>query len=129
MGTRSTVKFYSDWDPEIAVLSVYQQFDGYIAGVGRSLAEFLEEKKILNGYGMDTRMEDGYANGIGCLAAQYVAENKTSIGGFYCTNPEDTQEYDYEVRFTNGQLIIKVKAYDEVIFEGTPKELLKYEEE
>lgn len=123
MGTRSTVKFYSEFHPDEPVLSVYQQFDGYIGGVGYELAEFLKDKKVINGIGMGETMAKGYANGMGCLAAQYVAKNKIGIGGFYMTTKDDEQEYNYEVRLVDGQLIIKVDK-----FEGTPEELLNYEE-
>ncbi len=58
---------------------------------------------------------------MGCLAAQYVAKHKTKIGGLYLTTDDDSQDYDYEVRFVDGKLIIKVDD-----FEGTPEELLVY---
>ena len=45
MGTRSTVKFYSEFGKEEIILSSYQQSDGYIEGVGHSLANFLKDKK------------------------------------------------------------------------------------
>ena len=70
-------------------------------------------------------MKQGFANGVGCLAAQYVAENKKSIGGFYATTASDSQEYNYEVRFTDNGFIIKVDN----IFEGTPEELLNFNED
>lgn len=120
MGTRSTVKFYNEFKKEEPILSVYQQFDGYIDGVGHDLANFLKDKKIINGISNQT-MEEGFANGMGCLAAQYVAKQKTEIGGFYLTTKDDEQEYNYEVRFIDGKLIIKVDD-----FEGTPEELLNY---
>jgi len=121
MGTRSTVKFFSEWNDQ-PLLSVYQQYDGYIDGVGHELATFLLDKKVINGIGMGQSMDGGYANGMGCLAAQYVAGNKHEIGGFYMTTADDEQEYNYEVRFVDGKLIIKVDD-----FEGTPQELLEYE--
>jgi hypothetical protein len=125
MGTRSTTKFYS----EVVLLSVYQQWDGYINGVGHDLARWLSDKKVINGYGMQTR-EEGYANGMGCLAAQYVADMKGGIGGFYLTTPTDRQEYNYQVRYADGQFNIKVKRWDSnrAIFDGTPQELLEFEE-
>jgi hypothetical protein len=122
MGTRSTVKFFSEWNDQ-PLLSVYQQYDGYIDGVGHELANFLLDKKVINGIGSGQNMEGGYANGMGCLAAQYVAGHKTEIGGFYMTTADDEQEYNYEVRLVKDQLIIKVDK-----FEGTPQELLEYEE-
>lgn len=126
MGTRSTVKFYDDFDQvetKEPVLCVYQQFDGYISGVGHTLAVFLISKTLTNGIGDET-MEDGFANGMGCLAAQYVAKFKTRIGGFYLTTKDDEQGCNYEVRFKNGNFNIKVEN-----FEGTPEELLIYKED
>ena len=124
MGTRSTIKFYDVDEKDEPILCVYQQYDGYISGVGYDLANFLKSKTIINGFCGQT-MEGGFANGMGCLAAQFVAENKTKIGRFYLTNKNDMQEYNYEVRLNDeNQLIIKV---DE--FEGTPEELLNYCEE
>jgi hypothetical protein len=120
MGTGSTVKFYNEFKKEDPILSVYQQYDGYIDGVGHDLANFLKDKKVINGISNQT-MKEGFANGMGCLAAQYVAEKKTEIGGFYLTTKDDEQEYNYEVRFIDGKLIIKVDD-----FEGTPDELLNY---
>ena len=46
-------------------------------------------------------------------------KKKTEIGGFYLTTKDDEQEYNYEVRFIDNKLIIKVDD-----FEGTPDELL-----
>ena len=127
MGTRSTVKFYSEFDQKEPVVSVYQQRDGYINGVGYDLAIFLKEKTIINGIGSGQTMDKGFANGMGCLAAQYVAENKTEIGGFYLTTTYDYQEYNYEVRFIDDNFVIKIKYYDN-IFEGTPEQLLNFKE-
>ena len=78
MGTRSTVKFYNEFNDE-PILSVYQQFDGYIGGVGHDLANFLFEKKVINGIGVGQTMDGGYANGMGCLAAQYVSVIKQKL--------------------------------------------------
>ena len=127
MGTRSTVRFYSEFDKEEPIVSVYQQYDGYIEGVGHNLANFLKNKTIINGFGIDQTMNKGFANGIECLAAQYVAENKTEIGGFYLTTKDDYQEYNYEVRFIDNKFVIKVNYYDNV-FEGTPEQLLNFKE-
>jgi hypothetical protein len=124
MGTRSTVKFISEFNDE-PILSVYQQFNGYTSGVGHTLAKFLKDKKILNGFS-GHKMSHGFANGMGCLAAQYVADQKTEIGGFYLTTIDDSQEYDYVVRLVDNELRIKVVAYGEVIFNGTPAELLEF---
>jgi len=123
MGTRSTVKFYSEFNNNEPVLSVYNQFDGYIGGVGHDLANFLKAKTVINGFSGNQSMENGYANGMGCLAAQYVAEKKVRIGGFYLTTKDDSQGYNYEVRLIDNKIVIKVDD-----FEGTPDELLNYDE-
>ena len=50
MGTRSTIKFYRNKHnekPNVCVASIYQQYDGYISGVGHELANFLKDKKVI----------------------------------------------------------------------------------
>lgn len=121
MGTRSTVKFYSEYNQKNPILSVYQQFDGYLEGVGLSLAEFLKGKTVINGIQSGQTMEDGFANGMGCLAAQYVANFKEKIGGFYLTNNDDSQEYNYEVRFIDNALEISVDVDN---FKGSIQEFI-----
>ncbi len=124
MGTRSTVKFYENFEEkDELILSVYHQYDGYIDGVGHKLAEFLKNTKIINGICNQT-MEEGYANGMGCLAAQYVKKFKTRIGCMYLTNADDKQEYNYEVRLIDGDFQIKVDDF----FLGTFDELLAFQE-
>ena len=118
MGTRSTVKFYSEFNEDECIAAVYQQFDGYISGVGRSLAEFLKAKTMINGIGVNQDMPE-FANGMGCLAAQFVREFKSRCGGTYMTSVDALEDYNYEVRMVNGALMIKV---DE--FHGTPEELI-----
>jgi hypothetical protein len=95
MGTRSTIKFYSDNE---FMTAIYQQYDGYLkGGVGEELADFLAKTTIVNGISMGNN--SGKANGAGCLVAQYIARHKKSIGGLYITTESDTQEYNYTVYF------------------------------
>ena len=119
MGTRSTVKFYDEFQNQI--LSVYQQFDGYIEGVGYKLANWLKKKKVINGFS-DEKMSEGYANGMGCLAAQYIAEHKDKIGSLYVATADEEEGYNYKVKFIDEKLIIEVNDY----FVGTPDELLNH---
>ena len=123
MGTRSTIKFYSQFNQEQPLVSVYQQHDGYIDGVGYELAEWLKDKKIINGISGE-KMSDGHANGMGCLAAQFIAKFKDRIGSFYIGPLDDKQEYNYEVRFIDGKINITVDN----IFKGSPEELLEFNE-
>lgn len=124
MGTRSTIKFYSDFDVEEVLVCIYQQFDGYITGVGHELADWLKDKKVINGISGQT-MDNGYANGMGCLAAQFIKEFKKDIGHLYISTIEDSQEYNYHVKLIDNKIVIEVNN----IFKGNPEELLNFEEE
>lgn len=120
MGTRSTVKFY---DGEDCICSIYQQYDGYLSGVGKELAEFLQSKKIVNGYNMETQNQ---ANGMGCLSAQYVAQHKKGIGNLYMTTSYNRQEYNYVVRLSaDNKVIIKAFSGQHCVFQGTPTKFLE----
>ena len=78
MGTRSTITFIERVNAgDSIVAQVYQQYDGYLEGVGRSLAEWLMPKIMVNGI---PDYEHDYANGIGDLAAQFVHDFKNRIG-------------------------------------------------
>lgn len=102
MGTRSTIGFieaYNDSKDKDRYLyrkicKIYQQYDGYLSGVGQNLVDFLKSGKPVNG--INSRDKKVF-NGIGCLAAQYVAENKQGAGNLYITQLTDTQEYNYDV--------------------------------
>ena len=139
MSTRSTIKFIKKHDNKLTQLvNIYQQWDGYISGVGYDLANYLKSKKIINGIssGQDT---DEYANGFGCLVAQFIRDNKENVGGLYIDEPDDEQEYNYEVIFDADKYykmdFAETLTADEIItirvnnfFEGTPSELLEYKE-
>lgn len=103
MGTRSVTRFIHVEketsklpEEETIYVSIYQQFDGYYSGVGRSILEFIKSGEIVNGFGMDERKQ---FNGLGCMAAQFISEEKDGVGGLYITNQEDQQEYNYDILF------------------------------
>lgn len=102
MGTRSTISFYEN---EKHMVSIYQQFDGYLACVGRELYTFLNSKQLVNGI---TSRHDRtkIANGSGCLAAQFIASLKSEPGNVYIEqsgNGErkygEPSEYDQEFNY------------------------------
>lgn len=113
MGTRSLTFVYNDKDKPI--INLYRQYDGYMEGHGRELAEFLAGKRIVNGLSGDTSM---VFNGMGCLAASLVAHFKDAAGGFYLhavTEKDLWQDYEYHIYADK----IVVKNYDnKVIFKG-----------
>ena len=140
MGTRSTITFIERVNAgDSIVAQVYQQYDGYLEGVGKSLAEWLMPKIMVNGI---PDYEHDYANGIGDLAAQFVHDFKNRIGYLYLYSPDwDAEEwcdYNYKVIQTinkNGYtgnaddvLTIVVTNWnnEEPFFVGKPSELLEY---
>ena len=103
MGTRSLTFVYNEHNEPI--LNLYRQYDGYIAGHGAELAEFLAGKKLVNGFGKEST---DIANGMGCLAASLVSNFKETVGGFYIHSVTDTQcGQDYEYHVYADKVIVK----------------------
>lgn len=143
MGTRSKTSFIEKRGEDLTTLvSVYQQYDGYIEGVGHHLASYILDKEICNGIrlGRDTSK---LANGFGCLIAQIIRDFKEDVGGLYIIEEDEIQEYNYDIIFnsdlyysdlnveyeTDKYFEVKVTDWNEqVIFEGTLKELLEFKE-
>ena len=120
MGTRSLTFVY---DGDVPVINIYRQYDGYPSGHGHELAQFLDSKTLVNGYGEQNSVE---ANGMGCLAAQMIVNFKKAPGGFYIhpieSNQDCWQEYEYHV-YENK---VVVKDPTEVIFEGSYEEFMSF---
>ena len=144
MGTRSKTSFIRKiGDKKECLVSVYQQYDGYIEGVGYDIARYILSKEICNGIrlGGDTSK---LANGFDCLIAQFIRDFKTDVGGLYITTEDNIQEYNYEVIFdselyfnndfftprdTNDYFRIIVTDWNGVtLYEGDLKGLLEYKE-
>lgn len=138
MGTRSTITFIERVNAGDSIAAqIYQQYDGYLEGVGKSLAEWLIPKIMVNGI---PDYEHDYANGIGDLAAQFVHDFKDNIGYLYLYSPDWDAEawcdYNYKVIQTIGKdetgnaddvLTIEVSNWgEEPFFVGKPSELLEY---
>lgn len=142
MGTRSTITFYSRMSgTNFFLVNIYQQYDGYLEGVGKELCEWLKSKIIVNGF---SKSDFNIANGAGCLAAKYISEFKPATGGLYIY-PEDVAhedcDYNYSViidedwvtsPFENNKkaediITIEVGNWGEKpFFKGTIQELLDY---
>jgi hypothetical protein len=144
MGTRSKTSFIEKRGEKLThLVSVYQQYDGYISGVGHDIAKYILSKQICNGIGLG-RDTSNLANGFTCLIAQFIRDFKTDVGGLYITMEDEIQEYNYNIIFDsdlyyrnsfNEELetdkYFKVKVIDwneQLIFEGTLKELLDFKE-
>lgn len=100
MGTRSTVHFQvhieEDGKESVeTILSLYEQYDGYVEGVGKQIYETLQNHPPHKKY----KVKEGYvrANGAEDLALFYVLDNKPMdrTGDMYVTNEEDRQAFNY----------------------------------
>ncbi len=143
MGTRSTITFYEKRDDKlIPYVNIYQQYDGYLEGVGKGLCKWLKNKIIVNGFSFYDKRN--IANGIGCLTAQYIKDNKDDVGNLYIYPIEEYCEecdYNYSVIIDESWTIslyeTEKKAEDittievgnwgkKPFFKGTIQELLDY---
>jgi hypothetical protein len=124
MGTRSLIFVYENRNgKDKPILNLYQQYDGYISGVGYDLAKFLAPLTVVNGFG---RAANNIANGMGCFAAQLVSYFKTGVGGAYVYSVDSTdcgQDYEYHVYSDR----VVAKEYDgRVLFDGSWKDFLTF---
>lgn len=139
MGTRSVTRFIEVYKDEKGntkqhvLCAIYQQWDGYLSGVGKEIADFLEPIEMVNGLSYEDDKQ--IANGIGCLAAQFIAHIKEKAGSVYMTSVEDSQAYNYDIivgwegegfMSKPSQPIVKVNSSRDELFEGTVPELQKF---
>ena len=123
MGTRSLTYVFSSNPEPTPIVCMYRQYDGYMAGHGLELAEFLSSMKVVNGLGGDTTK---VANGMGCLAAQMVDHFKQEPGQFYLESTELGQnlgqEYEYHVY---KDVVTVYTDRGDLVFSGNWAEFLK----
>lgn len=120
MGTRSTTAILDERG--IQLVKIYRQYDGYLSGHGQELADFLNSKRLINGYANPNTTTE--CNGMGCLAAMLIGHLKQDrIGNIYITTPESTEEYDYTIYPKDNRLYIKAESvYDGVVYNGLASE-------
>ena len=124
MGTRSLTYIKDQYeDNDNNIICMYRQYDGYLSGHGKELAEFLQDFTVVNGYNSLT--PDRSANGLSCLAAQLVAHFKDGIGNIYLypTSTQDVgEEFTYIISLIDNQINIEVRDVwnNKIIFSGTP---------
>tara|TARA_R100001440_G_scaffold46289_1_gene66069 strand:- start:569 stop:985 length:417 start_codon:yes stop_codon:yes gene_type:complete len=132
MGTRATIKIAKREEgvsfsekPDKFIVSIYHHFDGYPEYLGVTLANYLEDKKIVNGLGGDR--DAPVFNGLGCMAASIIKELKEEAGNVYIEDPEHPSgwlSYEYVVWGDRYKDIwISIFDEDECIFVGKPKQL------
>lgn len=140
MGTRSTITFCEKVnDKIIPYVNIYQQYDGYLEGVGKELCEWLEDKIIVNGFSYFDKFDKrDIANGVGCLVAQFISDKKNGVGDFYIYPIGEGKGYcDYNYTVIINETYSERKLKDiitievdnwgkEPFFKGTIQELLDY---
>lgn len=131
MGTRSLTRVYED---KQQLVCIYRQMDGYPSGHGADLLQFLNGRKIVNGF--NSGMQMPISNGASDLAAQLVAYLKqdNEVGGIYIypiTTKDAGQDYEYYIHVSSdpepddkpgSNITIIVKDYKRKLFEGSIKE-------
>ena len=147
MGTRSLTKVMQTWEDESGkkhrkpITCMYRQYDGYLSGHGKELAEWLSGYTIVNGIPMDK--SEPMFNGIDCLAAQMYVHFKangckddgtpvSSPGNIYCMHPdaeEVFEDYLYEIEEVGKDILITVyeMGFEDggtYLLQATPEELL-----
>ena len=133
MGTRSLTTFVETYKDNSGkkvkneIVTMYRQYDGYMEGHGKDLADFLAGGELVDGFGMDDKV---VFNGMGCLSAQVVAHFKDGVGGFYLqrANKNSGENYRYKVigDFETKEITIEVFEVGnraKKIFSGSPKQL------
>lgn len=124
MGTRSLTHVHdNNGEP---LLTIYQQYDGYPSGVGKTIKEILQGSKVVNGFGRDAN--DKTHNGMGCLAATLVAKRKEGIGNVYiypAGSHDCGEDFTYTIkalpeRPSEGflRLGLKVESFGNTIYDG-----------
>ena len=116
-------------EPNKTIVDIYHHWDGYPEGLGVTLADYLNGKKVTNGLGRDN---DNLFNGMGCLAASLVAELKDGPGDVYIEPRESHGWIDYQYYIwgdTYKDIWISIFDGGECIFVGKPQALLdKYDD-
>ena len=132
MGTRATISIAKREEgvsfsekPDKVLVSIYHHFDGYPEYLGVTLANYLENKKIVNGLGGDRNAP--VFNGLGCMAASIIKELKEEAGNVYIEDPNKPHvwlDYEYYVWGDyNKDIWISIFDGDECIFVGKPDKL------
>ena len=108
--------------PKKKLISIYNHYDGYPEGLGVWLADYFEDKKIVNGLG---DRNAPVFNGLGCLAASLIAELKEDPGDIYIDDPDCPHgwiDYEYVIWGDAGKDIwISIFTDGSCIFVGRPK--------
>ena len=118
---------------ELALVNIYQQYDGYPEYMAVEYAKWLKGLSIGNGISGRPGLGE-FANGPGCFAAQFIKHFKDRPGGLYLESIDNDYgwaEYVYTLFPKEGEetyMAIYDVYTEKVIFVGKPADALeKYE--
>ena len=123
---------FSEQTDKIRV-QIYHHHGGYPEGLGVTLANYLNNKKIVNGLPIGAGSVD-VANGMGCLTASLIEYLKEAPGNVYVDYPYQDRfdiDYTYYIWGTEGKDIwISIfepgtNSSSICIFVGTPQMLIE----
>ena len=112
-------------EPNQTIVDIYHHWDGYPEGLGVTLADYLDGKKVVNGLNKDSY---NLFNGMGCLAASLVAELKDGPGNVYIESRDQHGWIDYRYYIwgdTGKGIWISIFEDGDCIFVGKPEMLLE----
>ena len=124
---------FSEQTDKIRV-QIYHHYDGYPEGLGVTLANYLNPKKIVNGIPLKPTSSVDLANGMGCLTASLIKYLKEAPGNVYVDYPYQDRfdiDYTYYIWGTEGKDIwISIfepgtNSSSICIFVGTPQMLIE----
>ena len=140
MGTRSLTRIIPRQEglafakahekPELALVNIYQQYDGYPEYMAVEYAKWLKDISIGNGISGEPELNK-FANGVGCFAAQFIKHFKDRPGGLYLSPIDDDYgwaDYVYTLFPKEGEetyMSIYYTISKEVLFVGKPDAALK----
>ena len=114
-------------EPKETIVDIYHHWDGYPEGLGVTLANYLDGKKVVNGINSKDN-ENLVYNGMGCLAASLVAYLKDGPGNVYIEPRESHSWIDYQYYIwgnTDKGIWISIFSGGDCIFVGKPEMLLE----
>ena len=106
MSTHATIRIIEN---NKSILTLYIQYDGYLTGVWQQLANFLKDRKVVNGF---KKPDAKISNGMGCLAASLVCAFKQETGNVYLVDNTEFYEYNYHICMKDNQLRVSVTDID-----------------
>lgn len=111
------------------IVAIQRTTDGYPAGHGRTLVDFLKGIELVKGL-RGEKKNGSVANGMGCLAAQVIWHLKDHAGTIYILSQEEYEsapfEYEYIIEGStlhpSKGITLTISDLADTLFKGHPKD-------